>query len=36
VVLTDDGALQHRISNPRHKLPRATGCRWKANRTTRP
>lgn len=22
VVLTDDGALQHRIANPRHKLPK--------------
>jgi 23S rRNA pseudouridine2457 synthase len=22
VVLTDDGALQHRISNPRHKMPK--------------
>ena len=31
VLLTDDGRLQSLIADPRHKLPRRTGRRWRAS-----
>jgi 23S rRNA pseudouridine2457 synthase len=32
LLLTNDGPLQARIADPRHKLPKPIGCRWKARR----
>jgi 23S rRNA pseudouridine2457 synthase len=34
LLLTDDGALAHRLTDPRHKQAK-TACRWKARRTRR-
>ena len=34
LVLTDDGRLQAKIADPKHKLEKPIGCRWKARRTT--
>ena len=32
LLLTDDGALQARIAEPKHKMARCTGCRWRVLR----
>jgi 16S rRNA U516 pseudouridylate synthase RsuA-like enzyme len=36
LLLTDDGALQARITHPRHKSRRPTRYRWKRSRTPPP
>ncbi len=35
LLLTDDGALIHRISDPATSNPRPIACRWKAAPTSR-
>ena len=36
LVLTDDGRLQARIADPRHRARRVTGSRWKGRRSPPP
>lgn len=31
LLLTNDGQLQAHIANPRFKMEKTTGCRWKAS-----
>jgi 23S rRNA pseudouridine2457 synthase len=33
--LTDDGALAHRLTDPRHRVEKPISCRLKASRTLR-
>ncbi len=35
LLLTNDGKLQARLTQPERKPPRPTGCKWKASRARR-